>query len=174
MRFAAGKRTLQGCSSIGRALVSKTRGCEFDSRRPCHLLLSGRVVDHPMGKEKNADCRVVDAGVLPAWRVQEKSGADRAASDLLRRVGGSCHSGLADLDHPGSRLALAVPVLQLDVGGRTVDWLSPGEPSAVCGFSDRGRSGDEQGFMAVARRVNSQLGGGDLCDLSAGDRALRV
>ena len=29
-------RTLQGCSSIGRALVSKTSGWEFKSPRPCH------------------------------------------------------------------------------------------------------------------------------------------
>jgi hypothetical protein len=26
----------QGCSSIGRALVSKTSGWEFDPPRPCH------------------------------------------------------------------------------------------------------------------------------------------
>ena len=26
----------QGCSSIGRALVSKTSGCRFESYRPCH------------------------------------------------------------------------------------------------------------------------------------------
>ena len=26
---------LEGCSSIGRALVSKTSGCGFDSLRPC-------------------------------------------------------------------------------------------------------------------------------------------
>jgi hypothetical protein len=32
------KIEVQGRSSIGRALVSKTRGCEFDSRRPCHFL----------------------------------------------------------------------------------------------------------------------------------------
>ena len=30
-------RTIQGCSSIGRALVSKTSGWEFESPRPCHL-----------------------------------------------------------------------------------------------------------------------------------------
>ena len=27
----------QGCSSIGRALVSKTSGCRFESYRPCHF-----------------------------------------------------------------------------------------------------------------------------------------
>ena len=27
----------QGCSSIGRALVSKTSGCRFESYRPCHI-----------------------------------------------------------------------------------------------------------------------------------------
>jgi hypothetical protein len=37
-RAAANRLALQGCSSIGRALVSKTRGCEFNSRRPCQLL----------------------------------------------------------------------------------------------------------------------------------------
>ena len=37
----------QGCSSTGRALVSKTRGCEFDSRRPCQLqsLVTARQLD---------------------------------------------------------------------------------------------------------------------------------
>lgn len=29
---------MQGCSSIGRALVSKTSGWEFESPRPCHLI----------------------------------------------------------------------------------------------------------------------------------------
>ncbi len=33
-----GMRRIQGCSSIGRAPVSKTGGCEFDSRRPCHSI----------------------------------------------------------------------------------------------------------------------------------------
>ena len=36
----------QGRSSTGRALVSKTRGCEFDSRRPC-LKAVGRDGTHP-------------------------------------------------------------------------------------------------------------------------------
>lgn len=34
---AESEKLMQGRSSIGRALVSKTRGCEFDSRRPCHF-----------------------------------------------------------------------------------------------------------------------------------------
>jgi hypothetical protein len=34
---ADSEKLMQGRSSIGRALVSKTRGCEFDSRRPCHF-----------------------------------------------------------------------------------------------------------------------------------------
>ena len=32
------QRAPQGCSSIGRALVSKTSGCRFESYRPCHTL----------------------------------------------------------------------------------------------------------------------------------------
>ena len=34
-RVAVGQA--EGCSSIGRALVSKTSGCGFKSLRPCHL-----------------------------------------------------------------------------------------------------------------------------------------
>ena len=33
----------EGCSSIGRALVSKTSGCGFKSLRPCHLSLKDTV-----------------------------------------------------------------------------------------------------------------------------------
>ena len=36
IRPLAGMRRAQGCSSIGRALVSKTSGWEFKSPRPCH------------------------------------------------------------------------------------------------------------------------------------------
>ena len=33
---------LEGCSSIGRALVSKTSGCGFKSLRPCFVVMAGR------------------------------------------------------------------------------------------------------------------------------------
>ena len=36
------KSTQQGRSSIGRALVSKTRGWGFDALRPCHRIQNGR------------------------------------------------------------------------------------------------------------------------------------
>ena len=56
-------RKTQGCSSIGRALVSKTSGWEFKSPRPCHCsevvkdwvrALSGVVVavGLPSGRER--------------------------------------------------------------------------------------------------------------------------
>ena len=35
-RSRQGPASPQGCSSIGRALVSKTSGCRFESYRPCH------------------------------------------------------------------------------------------------------------------------------------------
>src|SRR6059058_1200627 len=40
-----GSRAAQGCSSIGRAAVSKTAGCRFKSCHPCHP--AGPVVDPP-------------------------------------------------------------------------------------------------------------------------------
>ena len=36
----------QGCSSIGRALVSKTSGCRFESYRPCHFTSVAREKNH--------------------------------------------------------------------------------------------------------------------------------
>ena len=55
---------LKGRSSIGRAPVSKTGGCEFKSHRPCHTLFgleSERYgwLRFPMGgeAENGSDCR---------------------------------------------------------------------------------------------------------------------
>ena len=43
----------EGCSSIGRALVSKTSGREFESRRPCHSVSwSKRRCDRLLDQER--------------------------------------------------------------------------------------------------------------------------
>ncbi len=49
------------------------------------------------------------------------------------------------------------------IGG--VDCLSAGELAARLRFFDRRRSGDDQGFVADAERIDSQLDGGDCHDL---------
>lgn len=45
-------QVIQGCSSIGRALVSKTSGCGFKSLRPCFV-----VIDCVMQEASNRSLR---------------------------------------------------------------------------------------------------------------------
>ena len=53
--------TMQGCSSIGRALVSKTSGWEFKSLRPCFVIRLSRmrVKKASSGPDEDAHCRAI-------------------------------------------------------------------------------------------------------------------
>ncbi len=44
-----GRVLLQGCSSVGRASVSKTEGHGFESCHPCHFLSDSLILSGPAG-----------------------------------------------------------------------------------------------------------------------------
>ena len=60
----------EGCSSIGRALVSKTSGCGFKSLRPCFPTKIQRNKSNPW----LADRRRIAANTNPNGLKQEKDG----------------------------------------------------------------------------------------------------
>jgi hypothetical protein len=55
-RRKAGSRPSQGCSSIGRALVSKTSGCRFESCRPCQTTHHSQTMTMPFDAQDPARC----------------------------------------------------------------------------------------------------------------------
>ena len=76
---------LEGCSSIGRALVSKTSGCGFKSLRPCFVVMAGRHGDCVVqlvtlrwqiaklfavvvGIVRSRECAARDFALAAAWR----------------------------------------------------------------------------------------------------------
>ena len=139
---------LQGCSSIGRAPVSKTGGCGFDSLRPCfyrqHVLafffslvcfgschVHQRCHHYPLILE-----RIVVDGCL-----QAKPRSHGPAGHLPSDVGGLfpwCLALLRDVFnrrqfrnwYPGERFEVGDTVSSLR--DRHVGWVSLGELATIC------------------------------------------
>ena len=65
---------MQGCSSIGRAPVSKTGGCEFDSRRPCHDFCIGGDAHH---------VSAAGAGISVGAGMQDSMSREKVASAVM-------------------------------------------------------------------------------------------
>ena len=180
----------QGCSSIGRALVSKTRGCEFETHRPCHYTNTsvGVTVERGWGGSWTAAQR--------KWsRFNERQGGSHPVGAFFQemlRVGIYKRSQgriTRQVTFAALAVVIALGLLRLStISARERAALAVSPCRACCCWPvlwaayrmvnvpafrrlpDCRRGRDEQGLLAHAAGVVSRLDGGADRDFFLGDR----